>query len=63
MERVRIVGCEPLITESNDQWLSGLSQVVHDAVEPALEMIEELIARSCGQDAHLVADPMSNSNP
>jgi hydrogenase maturation protease len=41
--RVLLVGCEPLIVGSDDEFVSGLSAPVQSAVDEAVRMVESLI--------------------
>jgi hydrogenase maturation protease len=55
--RVVIVGCEPADTGSNEDGKMGLSEPVMAAVDDAIAMIEELIAR------RLAGEPVGAGKP
>lgn len=44
-QRVLIVGCEPAVLGSEEEWLMGLSPPVQGAVARAAALVEELVAK------------------
>ena len=48
---VRIVGCEPGLLDDDGEPQMGLSEPVFLAVEPAILLVRELVARALGEEA------------
>ena len=45
---LRVVGCEPLLVSAEDEMAIGLSAPVAAAVDPAVRLIESLVAEITG---------------
>jgi hydrogenase maturation protease len=46
LEGLRVVGCEPALLGDGDEPLQGLSAEVEAAVEPAIALVEKLVAEA-----------------
>ncbi|HZS40079.1 MAG TPA: hydrogenase maturation protease [Polyangia bacterium] len=46
LERLRVVGCEPACLGDGDEPLMGLSPAVEAAIDPAIALVEKLVAEA-----------------
>ncbi|MDQ2807237.1 MAG: hydrogenase maturation protease [Chloroflexota bacterium] len=53
-KRLLVVGCEPATFGPEDEGMMGLSPVVTAAVEPAMRLVESLVAEALGSQAEPV---------
>ncbi len=58
-QRLLVVGCEPATFGPEDEGVMGLSPAVAAAIEPAMRLVESLVAEAIGSAAPAYADSIA----